>query len=216
MRWAFRRTLPPRLPQVPPALVPPTQVTPAEMTTAEAAVARLTAEFDALERCAHERLVGLFQAAGFLQAPGQSATLTELRRKLAVVPLHERLFDAVLEILCRAGFLLLRSDRFEVTETLLDADLAARIEHPEVAEAALKAQAPWLDPFLAVTHRCLPPMPSALAGRVAPTECCSPAAAARWWRRSIVTTRSPITSTRPSPRRYLRSPARPAGAGCCS
>ena len=144
---------------------------PAQVMTAEAAaVARLTAEFDALERCAHERLVGLFQAAGFLQAPSQSATLAELRRKLAVVPLHERLFDAVLDILCRAGFLILRSDRFEVTEALLDADLAARIEHPELAEAALKVQAPWLDPFLAVTHRCLSAYAEALAGRVAPTE----------------------------------------------
>ncbi|MFC7544027.1 SDR family NAD(P)-dependent oxidoreductase [Siccirubricoccus deserti] len=131
----------PANPAASPAAAPPAQV-----TEAEASVARLTAEFDALERCAHERLVGLFQAAGFLQAPGQSATLTELRRMLAVVPLHERLFDAVLDILCRAGFLVLRGDRFEVTEALLDAGLAERIEHPELAEAALKAQAPWLGP----------------------------------------------------------------------
>ncbi|GGC57490.1 hypothetical protein GCM10011504_39720 [Siccirubricoccus deserti] len=155
----------PANPAASPAAAPPAQV-----TEAEASVARLTAEFDALERCAHERLVGLFQAAGFLQAPGQSATLTELRRMLAVVPLHERLFDAVLDILCRAGFLVLRGDRFEVTEALLDAGLAERIEHPELAEAALKAQAPWLGPFLAVTHRCLSAYAEALAGRVAPTE----------------------------------------------
>ena len=82
----------------------------------------------------------------------------------------QRLFDAVLDILCRAGFLVLRDERLEATEALLDAGLAARIERPDLAEAALQAQAPWLNPFLAVTQRCLSAYAEALAGRVAPTE----------------------------------------------
>ena len=111
-----------------------------------ALVAVLSADFAALERTACDRLVGLFQGVGFLQAPGQTMAPGELRRRLALVPQHERLFEAMLEIMERAGLVLRRADRIEVTEAVLDPALADRVADPAAAEAALEARAGWLHP----------------------------------------------------------------------
>ncbi|WP_156295823.1 SDR family NAD(P)-dependent oxidoreductase, partial [Methylobacterium aquaticum] len=136
----------------------------------EAAIARLSGEFDALERTARDRLVGLFQGAGLLRIPGEATSRDALRRALAVVPAQHRLFDAVIDILCRAGLLEPRGDGFAATPAILDADLARRVAAPERAEAALAARAPWLAPFVAITRRCLAAYGDALAGRIAATE----------------------------------------------
>ncbi|MGE0722831.1 MAG: SDR family NAD(P)-dependent oxidoreductase, partial [Alphaproteobacteria bacterium] len=152
-----------------PAAETPAAETPAAETPAPEADA-LTAQFAAFEAAARDRLAGMFQRAGFLQAPGQSATVEELKTLLAVVPIHLRLFDAVLDILERGGLLLRRGDRLEVTDAVLDPATAIRMESPGEAEAALEAEAPWLVPFIAVTRRCLERYADALAGRIAATE----------------------------------------------
>jgi acyl transferase domain-containing protein/thioesterase domain-containing protein/SAM-dependent methyltransferase len=153
-----------------PAAVTSAATSVAPVESAADAVAALSADFDAMEQTARDRLVGMFQRAGFLRAPGQTMPLAELRQKLALQPRYERLLDAVLDIMERAGLLLRRADRLEVTDAVLDPALAERVADPAAAEAALEARAAWLAPFLAVTRRCLGAYADVLSGRSTATE----------------------------------------------
>lgn len=143
---------------------------PPEEPDAKAATLALADQFGRLERAAHDRLVALFQSAGFMTGHGQAAAADELRRKLGVIDSHHRLFDAVLDILVRAGLLEERDGRFTVTGQLLADGRAERLQDLDRAEDSLVAAAPWLKPFMAITRRCLESYGKVLSGKVSALE----------------------------------------------
>ena len=136
----------------------------------KAATLALAEEFGRLERAAHDRLVAIFQSVGFMLASGQRASAAELRSKLGVDDIHVRLFDAVLDILVRAGLLDERNGQFEVSDRLLDDGRAERLQDLAGAEDSLVAAAPWLTPFMAITRRCLESYGRVLSGKVSALE----------------------------------------------
>ena len=71
--------------------------------------------FDRIDRIGALGVLEAFQRAGVLRHPDDTTSKSELRRKIALAPQHERLFHALLEILVAEGIVLASPERIELT-----------------------------------------------------------------------------------------------------
>ncbi|BCB91964.1 class I SAM-dependent methyltransferase [Phytohabitans suffuscus] len=94
---------------------------------------RFRVDFDALTDLVRELVAVEF--AGVLPAPGGVVRRAELSARLGVVPAYTRLFDALVDLLVREGYLRADGDHLIVAPRLARARATALGDaHPEVAE----------------------------------------------------------------------------------
>ncbi|WP_437627949.1 SDR family NAD(P)-dependent oxidoreductase [Sorangium sp. So ce1151] len=128
------------------------------------AIDRFRAAFEALGASARRALAETFRSMGVFLALGERWTEPALRARLGVVAAHERLFHALLRMLCEGGYLERAGDDHVVRA------LAEPVAPVSGGGAALAARHPEVAPFIELVWDCLAEYPAVLTGRKQATE----------------------------------------------
>ena len=122
---------------------------------------RIQADYAALEAICHRLLVDAFQRMGVFLRAGEYHHAATFRERMAIEPAFERLFDALIDMLIRSGYVERRGDLLVATDNVGKANASALArdrerladEHPEIA------------PHLRLVWTCLEAYPLVLTGQ---------------------------------------------------
>jgi polyketide synthase PksM len=124
--------------------------------------------FQAVERFGRQLLLSAFQRMGVFQRQGEVYTREELARRLEIVPRFHRLFDALLEVLQREGYLEVAGERVEVLPRVAGFDGAPAALEQE--KQRLIQRFPQMEHYLHFLWACVIRYPDILPGKVAATD----------------------------------------------
>ncbi|QAT84742.1 polyketide synthase [Corallococcus coralloides] len=141
-----------------PVALEPVPHVPAELGT----LLQLEAGFQRLDVLGQALLLETFQRLGVFQRAGERTSAEELGARLGVVDTHRKLFQALLGILERGGFLMAQGRSLIATP---------RVESSGRADfARLVQEHPALEPHVRLLRTCVQAYPEVLTGRVDATE----------------------------------------------
>jgi len=115
-------------------------------------------------------LLNVLQTMGVFRRPDELHHQRQLRNSLGIADAHLRLFDACLDMLARAGFIVLQGDRIRTQARLGDPELRQDLADLERRRAELAARYPAIVPCLDLLWVCLPHYPAMLSGQRPATE----------------------------------------------
>ncbi|HSO00297.1 MAG TPA: SDR family NAD(P)-dependent oxidoreductase, partial [Candidatus Nanopelagicales bacterium] len=123
-----------------------------------------------LEQVSRLMLLRAFQGAGVLTARGERCRRDELEERLRVLPSYGALFDALLDVLRRGGFIELSGDLVSASPEAKALEGRRLGEALQTRREALLARSPDTASFLALLDVCVEALLDVLAGRVSPTD----------------------------------------------
>ncbi|MGY0788315.1 SDR family NAD(P)-dependent oxidoreductase [Azospirillum argentinense] len=145
-------------------------VTPVPMS--RAAAAACSTAIRAVEELTGWTLLRAMRDAGLFRRPGDAATRASLAERLGVVPRFERLFDALLDALRRAGFVTVAGEGAEAVYAgapgLDEPGLADRLAGLDARRDAAAIRHPEVAVHLSLLRDCARILPAVLAGRADP------------------------------------------------
>ncbi|KFE71838.1 SDR family NAD(P)-dependent oxidoreductase [Hyalangium minutum] len=121
------------------------------------------AELLPLEQHGRLLLLQAFQEMGALRNPGERHTLGELRERLRILPAYSRLYDAMLDILSKGGFVRLAGDSLEATPEVRSSH--ATPQGIRAHRESMLARLPDGRAFLELVEACVGSLPDVLTGR---------------------------------------------------
>jgi polyketide synthase PksN len=124
-------------------------------------------------------LLGAFQRMGVFQRGGERYPLEALRADLRVTQDYARLFQALLRILARAGFIRLEGDQVTTLPVLDDAALRMDLQNLKARGERLVQQSPMIAPHLAIMWACAERYGEVLRGEVPATDVLFPQSSMR-------------------------------------
>nr|ALD83703.1 tAT polyketide synthase [Sorangium cellulosum] len=166
------------LPDAPPA-APPAAAAPAGVASPAGeerpaldarTTGRLLSAFDALDAFAAELLLSAFRRMGALLGAGEAHDVAGLKRRLGIVPAHDRLFEAMLRVLADAGFVEADGRRLAGTPALDDPGVARELRRAEEKKAELAAAWPEIEAHLELLWACAARYEAILRGEALATD----------------------------------------------
>ncbi|MEW6381363.1 MAG: beta-ketoacyl synthase N-terminal-like domain-containing protein, partial [bacterium] len=121
--------------------------------------------FSELEKFGQVLLLDAFQRMGVFQRGDERHDKFHLRDRLKIIPGYFRLYDALLDILIRAGFIQLEGQRILTTSQIEEADLQAMLHNPDEHRNHLLAAFPGIEGHIRLLCACLASYPEVLTGR---------------------------------------------------
>ncbi|XYH98676.1 SDR family NAD(P)-dependent oxidoreductase [Sorangium sp. So ce1128] len=131
---------------------------------------RLLSAFDALDTFAAELLLSAFRRMGALLGRGEAHDVGALKRRLGLVPAHDRLFAAMLRVLADAGFIEAEGQRLGGTPALDDPGVARELRRAEEKKAELAAAWPEIQAHLELLWACAARYEAILRGEALATD----------------------------------------------
>lgn len=122
-------------------------------------------ETDPLERFGATLLLAAFRRMAVFLEPGEVHSEAILADRLGIVPEYSRLFESLLSILEKAGFLERRGGKVQSLPVLDDLALLAELGDPDRGQAVLVAAHPGLAAHAHCLRHCLDAYPDVLTGR---------------------------------------------------
>jgi polyketide synthase PksN len=128
--------------------------------------------FEELRRWARQLLLNAFRQMGVFRQGGVSYDAGQLKRELGVIPIYNRLYQALLDILARAGFIQPQDSGRQIIS-------AGIVDEPELIQALtglerqrerLAADFPDLAASLRLLWACMEAFPRILAGEIPATQ----------------------------------------------
>jgi polyketide synthase PksN len=112
----------------------------------------------------HCLLLEVFMNVGVFRQAGEHYKKSELREVLNIIPKYNRLFNALLEILVKAGFISLTEDRLTSSEQIGSQALKNELAALEVNKESLVQRFTELKAHFDLLETCLNSLPAVLSG----------------------------------------------------
>ncbi|MEW6381940.1 MAG: methyltransferase, partial [bacterium] len=123
-----------------------------------------------LDKFGQYLLLGFFQKEGVFRKGGEHYQRIKLREQMKIIPRYFRLYDALLGIMNRAGFIHLERQKI-ITQPILDeAELKKELQRAEAKKADLAAAFPEIEAHLRYLWTCLEHYPLILQGNIPATD----------------------------------------------
>ncbi|MDC0708552.1 SDR family NAD(P)-dependent oxidoreductase [Stigmatella sp. ncwal1] len=115
----------------------------------------------------HGRLLLLraFQEMGVMRTPGERYPQEALRERLQIQPSYARLYEAMLDILSKAGFVKLSGGFIEVMPAVSTSSAQTSPEHLRAHQDSVLARLPDGRAFITLLEACVTSLPQVLTGR---------------------------------------------------
>jgi acyl transferase domain-containing protein/ubiquinone/menaquinone biosynthesis C-methylase UbiE len=125
--------------------------------------------FEKIDEWCDHALLQVFQRMGVFLHNGERYEYSSLKRSLGITGQYSRLYDVLLEILDKAGFIVLgqgSDNRTIVTSLLLDSgDTNAKLKALQERKKQLIVAFPYLEPHFTLVSACLRNYPEVITGR---------------------------------------------------
>jgi acyl transferase domain-containing protein/acyl carrier protein/SAM-dependent methyltransferase len=131
---------------------------------------RLSRAFGELEKFAGHLLLGAFQKMGVFKGGGEGYRADELQLKLGIIPKYHRLFEVLLDVLVKAGFIQVRDHEVITTKALDHSTLRHELQDYQNFRDELRSAFPEITPHLNLLSICLEQYPEILKGGVSATD----------------------------------------------
>lgn len=118
----------------------------------------------ALEKFQVVLLAHAFRRMGVFQAKGETHGKVGLKEKLKVISLYDRLFDALMDILQRYGFITVKGDAIEVTSLIENKETLSIFEDVEKAKRDFDEKHPSIHSYTKLLTTCIDAYPEVLTG----------------------------------------------------
>jgi acyl transferase domain-containing protein/acyl carrier protein/SAM-dependent methyltransferase len=121
--------------------------------------------FRQLERLGQCLLLEAFQKMGVFKHGGEQYGRLQLREHLGIVPHYHRLYEALLDILIRGGFIRAKAHDVIVSQVLEKGQFQSELESLDDKRNHLITSFPSLEPYLNLLSVCLKAYPELLTGQ---------------------------------------------------
>ena len=128
------------------------------------------AAFHRLDALGQYLLLAAFQRMGVFLHSGERYAVDELRSKLGIIPAYVRLYEALLRILDKAGFVRVNEQQIISSASLDDAGLQDELKHLESKKKQLTANLPGIAAHLRLLWTCAQRYPEILRGELSATD----------------------------------------------
>ena len=133
----------------------------------EADMDKATAAFERFSQCL---LLDAFRRMEVFVEGGERYEKDQLREHLRIAPEYHRLYEALLDILARAGFVELEGQAIVTSQQLGDGELQRELEGLEEKGGELLSIYPEMEAYVKVVWTCLSNYPAILRGEIAATD----------------------------------------------
>ena len=121
--------------------------------------------FQQLERLGQCLLMEAFQKMGVFKRGGEQYGRLQLRERLGIVPHYHRLYEALLDILIRGGFIEANGQDVTISQALEKGKFRSELESLDDKGNHLIASFPSIEPYLNLLWICLKAYPELLTGQ---------------------------------------------------
>ncbi|MFH1491157.1 MAG: amino acid adenylation domain-containing protein [Pseudomonadota bacterium] len=126
--------------------------------------------FAELDRFGSRLLLRAFRRMGAFPAKGETILKSGLRERLGIIPKYDRLLDAFLNILSRAGFISVHDEEIQTTDEVAQPPLQEEPADPDQRGGALAGRFPEIRPHLRLMKNCTDHYDQILSGRAPATD----------------------------------------------
>ncbi len=119
----------------------------------------LNTGFDELKGLGQFFLLKAFQKMGVFRCPGESYNKTDLQKQLSIIPLYQRLYEVMLNILTEAGF-----TRYDKENILTEPSLSTNTDYLSTAGNSFREKYPEIATYGELLQICSDCYPEILRG----------------------------------------------------
>ncbi|MDP4181239.1 MAG: alpha/beta fold hydrolase [Bacillota bacterium] len=121
--------------------------------------------FDAIGRYGSYLLLDAFQKMGVFEVHTEKYNIEDLKKKLRIIPSYNRLFEALLDILERAGFVKITDRIAEGTPKLDEVKEKKELKNLERMKSDLTEKMPEIEPYINLMWVCVSEYGNLLTGK---------------------------------------------------
>lgn len=115
-------------------------------------------------------LINAFREMGVFKDQDECYSMTQLKAAIGLIKEYERLFDVLIDILEKGGFIEKKGDTIVTSKGVYTLDINDAKQQLSAQKMLIKNQYPEMEPFLSLIHACVQSYPDVLTGNLNHTD----------------------------------------------